>query len=134
MSCLFWRRHVAPNHHPYSCFLLFPGKQALPTSAAGSVPQIGMLMPQVLLFPCVHDSDPDWKGGRGPQCDDAPFVEVTCWPRTKDSDHNGRPSDLRMPEHWFNLSDAAMRAFRSLDLVPSLDSLMPSVVLELLEA
>ena len=84
-------------------------------------------MPQVLLYPCVHDFNPGWKGGCGPQCEGALHVEVTCLPITRDSNHWGDYCDLRMPERGFDLSDAAMRAYRSMDVVPSLDSSSASV-------
>lgn len=72
-------------------------------------------MLQVLLFPCVNYSISNWGGGRGPQCRGAPGVEVTC--RVSGPDAYDPPGFcvLRQPEGGTPVSEAALRAFSSLD-------------------
>lgn len=72
-------------------------------------------MPQLLLDPCKHASNPDCEGERGALCNGAPTVEVT-WRSMKE---DNRFCALRMPEHCVDhLSRSAMRAYKSLDLGP----------------
>ena len=73
---------------------------------------------QVLLDPCMHDFDPDWQGGRGPQCDGAPAVEVQCRHHA-DRDDSRITSHvcLRKPERGSTLSEAAQRALGSLAMI-----------------
>lgn len=71
-------------------------------------------MSQAPLYPCVDDSDPGWKGGRGPQCDGAVGVEVMCRVELSKPSLPGSTA-LRQPEPGTaTLSDAALRAFASL--------------------
>ena len=70
---------------------------------------------QVLLEPCVHDFDREWRGGQGLRCDGAPAVEVQC--RWRDASHITEAFSLRKPERGSALSEAAQRAFGSLAVV-----------------
>ena len=71
-------------------------------------------MPQVLLYPCVHDSEPDWDEWRGPQCDGAPGVKVVC--RRIGEYHHNRDCGavlMRKPQLGSAMIEAARRAFDS---------------------
>lgn len=73
---------------------------------------------QVLLDPCVHDFDLDWRGGRGPQCDGAPAVEVQCRHHSNGGDSRITSHVcLRKPERGSALSEAAQRAYGSLGMI-----------------
>ena len=77
-----------------------------------------MRIVQVLLEPCVHAFDSEWRGGQGPRCDGAPAVEVQCRSVYKRGHtHITEAFFLRKPEHGSALSEAAQRAFGSLAVV-----------------
>ena len=81
-----------------------------------------MRVPQVLLFPCVHDFDKEWRGGpgwRGMRCDGAPHVEVTCRRSAMDGGKSETYASMRQPEACIALSAAARRAYGVLDLGPN---------------
>lgn len=95
-----------------TCFL-----RSLLTFLHATSTQSWVCMPQVVLYPCVHDSDMKYRGGQGPSCEGAPHVKVACrcdleWTSSRKI---GGPG-MRVPEAGSAVSDATRRAFRSLDL------------------
>ncbi len=66
-----------------------------------------------MLYPCKHEFDPAWNGDGGPQCDGAAHVKVVC---RRASAHREYVCALRKPEPVSALSEAALRAFDSLEL------------------
>ena len=77
-------------------------------------------MVQAVLVPSKHEFDPAWNGGDGPQCDGAADVKVVCRPVSVHSHFDSKwECAMRKPEPGSALSEAAQRAFDSLDLRPN---------------